>query len=700
MGDYALYVPMEQGTGTDVSDLGPENHLGVNQGNVSWTTDPNRGTVLDFADRGDNGNTIQSGLEFTGYKGILGGEPRTISLWIKTTWASQNLALWGPMATTSETFMVNMEGGYIRVQNWAGNRKTTSVLLNDNVWHHVVVVVPDLPVTPTIHDVQVYIDGVEETSYSNGGGGGEITTTAGLDLRIGDDGGDNAFRDYTGLMDDFRLYDAALTAEEVESVHMEYVKLKWPPMWEYVEVDDDLEWGTTAWMSATSYDVYFGTNQTAVETKAVTPETVTSPAYDPGTMPMETEHFWRVDAHGTDPNSGNPATYEGPLWHFTTVAPEPYITADPVDAFVGIGETANFEVTAQFTETYAWYIEAGDTDVLVTDGTTAHGSVISGATTDTLTITNVQPEDQEYYYCKCSRTGRPDAFSSPAFLLVKQLVGHWDMDAPGVGDPNNVMPDLSAFGNNLTIYNDVAWTTGRDGTANGAAWFDGVDDMILSNNDAMPGIPVGDRSFTTSAYVYLEGDNFYLNPHGIVGWGEGFVGTVSADTSHKVHAFRLMPNGTDVQEMWWDADNTYTLQTARDGFDAFTGRWVHVASTYDHMTKLRRIYVNGSFVDEKEEPDDLLVETTQYFGIGWQKNDNAFNDKSFPFYGAIDDVKIWNYALTTQEMATEYYTFTGDAVCWEAVPYDTNGDCIFNLADLAVYMQSWLDCNIVPDCIN
>lgn len=107
-------------------------------------------------------------------------------------------------------FDIRLDGGNLRLEVQAGG-STTGSNLADNTWHHVAIVVSNA--TSTVNDVQYYIDGALVGSFSNAQ---NIDTGAGP-LRIGDSYQD-AGRDFTGNIDDVRLYDSALTANEIAAL--------------------------------------------------------------------------------------------------------------------------------------------------------------------------------------------------------------------------------------------------------------------------------------------------------------------------------------------------------------------------------------------------------------------------------------------------------------------------------------------------
>jgi hypothetical protein len=66
------------------------------------------------------------------------------------------------------------------------------------------------------------------------------------------------------------------------------------------------------------------------------------------------------------------------------------------------------------------------------------------------------------------------------------------------------------------------------------------------------------------------------------------------------------------------------------------------------------------------------------------------------FNGALDEVKIYNYALSQQEVLQNYYAVAdGDPVCLSgtAPAMDRDGNCVVDLADLVLFVSQWLQNN-------
>jgi hypothetical protein len=83
-----------------------------------------------------------------------------------------------------------------------------------------------------------------------------------------------------------------------------------------VPVSLSLSWGTVN--GATSYDVYFGTNNPP--TNIINGTNTTGTTYQPGTLSYSTTYYWRIDSKNTA------GTTTGSVWSFTTTPPPETIT--------------------------------------------------------------------------------------------------------------------------------------------------------------------------------------------------------------------------------------------------------------------------------------------------------------------------------------------------------------------------------------
>jgi hypothetical protein len=192
-------------SGRSAADSSKHGHHGVLEGGASFETHsaPGRiGTALRL-DGKDNWVTI------TGYKGVTGPKPRTIAAWIKTAAPSGQIISWGlddhgkmwTFGHIRARLGVTPKGGYLYMK----------ARTDDDAWHHVAVVVQDAD-PPNLHDhVKLYRDGtlaeIDDIGLLDLW---PIETGDKLDVRIG-------WR-FKGLLDDLRLYDRALSEDEVAAL--------------------------------------------------------------------------------------------------------------------------------------------------------------------------------------------------------------------------------------------------------------------------------------------------------------------------------------------------------------------------------------------------------------------------------------------------------------------------------------------------
>ena len=195
----------DETAGATASDGSSHQRGATLQGGLSFENDsvPGRlGRALRLDGRDDH-------LEIVGYKGVLGPSPRTVTAWIKTDTKRGEIASWGLDEFGRRfTFRIVRSGIYTDPR---GGYLYTKSPVHDNRWHHVAVVV--LPAErPNLHDhVRLYKDGLLQEIHDIGLLDlWPIDTRAGVDLRLG--------RGFKGLLDEVRLYDCALTDDQIKTL--------------------------------------------------------------------------------------------------------------------------------------------------------------------------------------------------------------------------------------------------------------------------------------------------------------------------------------------------------------------------------------------------------------------------------------------------------------------------------------------------
>jgi hypothetical protein len=104
-----------------------------------------------------------------------------------------------------------MNAGRLRLEVGGGNIQGDSSI-NDGGWHHVAVTVQE-NATASYPEVILYLDGMDDTRPTTDLDP-VFDLTAGEDVRIGSRPASND-RFFIGQIDDVRIYDRALTQEEV-----------------------------------------------------------------------------------------------------------------------------------------------------------------------------------------------------------------------------------------------------------------------------------------------------------------------------------------------------------------------------------------------------------------------------------------------------------------------------------------------------
>jgi uncharacterized membrane protein len=222
--------------------------------------------------------------------------------------------------------------------------------------------------------------------------------------------------------------------------------------------------------------------------------------------------------------------------------------------------------------------------------------------------------------------GNSTGIISPA---VAELVGYWNFNE-GSG---TTVRDNSGHGNNGTIYG-ATWAGGIVGNA---LSFDGTDDYLdvsISN----PVLPLGNRPHTIEAWVMPVRND---GSRGVVYYGNIYGGMYSG-------AVRWLYSD-------WDGDKGvscgyYGGEVATYHFPP-SNSWQYLVWTYDGITN--KLYVNGNMRGTSTYTANTQSSTTLRIG-------RAINGAIQYFNGIIDEVKIYNGALSAEEILANYQAIAGD----------------------------------------
>ena len=246
----------------------------------------------------------------------------------------------------------------------------------------------------------------------------------------------------------------------------------------------------------------------------------------------------------------------------------------------------------------------------------------------------------------------------PSYVPTDGLLAYY----PFNGNAN----DASGNGKNGTV-DGANLTSGRFDNETSSYSFDGEDDWI--DFIEHPNLKIK-NSLTYSAWINIEGMTNFM---GIVGTGEG---TVLTKTSSM-----LMVN-TDYN-LVFEIGNGSERKTITDVEKILDqNNWYHVVGTFNSDDGFIKLYLDGSIVESLDTNISSLLtdipDSDNRFKIGVRDLFNSGYTYGW-FKGKIDDVGIWNRALTEQEIQNLYTSSSADILLNGVVSAEDNQ--IKNVAD-------------------
>lgn len=210
---------------------------------------------------------------------------------------------------------------------------------------------------------------------------------------------------------------------------------------------------------------------------------------------------------------------------------------------------------------------------------------------------------------------------------IDSPIAHWTFD-----EASSTTAYDSAGDNDGTLVNGVSRTQGKIG---GALDFDGTNDYVDCGNSTILG---QFQQMTLSAWVYVH---------------EFSTGTYQARIMSKRHwpdnSYDFGIGTSDsigvptVAVGFYGSNDIVALHST--GYNLQTGQWYLVTATNTGTTQ--RLYINGTKVNETNVNTGPILANNVPLQIGRYSD----NYRGTPFNGLIDDVRIYDYALSGQEVA-------------------------------------------------
>ena len=222
--------------------------------------------------------------------------------------------------------------------------------------------------------------------------------------------------------------------------------------------------------------------------------------------------------------------------------------------------------------------------------------------------------------------------TQPTLSLVNIESNNADSSWAKVGDTvtvafkgNELLSDQS-----VTIVNQTATITSTGSANFYSLSFDGIDDFI----ELPDGIVASLDDFTFECW-------FMTNAN--AGWSR----LMDFGSSTAVNMF-LTPSfsGTNIPRFGITTSGSGSEERITSSSELNQGQWYHIAVTINNSTNTGKMYIDGILVAQNNSmtlsPSSLGNTTNNYFGKS-QYNDPYLN-------GMIDEVSVWNNALTEQEI--------------------------------------------------
>lgn len=596
---------LNETSGTTAADSSGFNHTGTVTGTASWAT-----------------GVLNNGFQFNGATKIqatgLLGTPRDVTLaaWAKLTTADSGGS---DVVSLGDHVAIRLDESGVTKAFFYNGSGYTSVNLSQNFagggWHHFAATFDD-----TANSFKLYVDGVQAASLSTT----ESISYSGLGSNtiIGRQGNNGTANDFTGTIDDVRVYNYALTALEVAELYgfVGYWKL-------------DQTFGTTATDStifARNGTVYGGANWSTrctgvgdfdfngtsnyisiPDASNLQPTSaLTIAGWIQGNSWGSGSNVNIVLRKGEDnPNNYQLAVADGRLALFlddsdtggirgnTVLTPgEWYHVAATWD-----GNTANIYLNGQ--------LDATPTTRTGTIGTDTRPVYIGGrAGTDQF--------DGPMYDVRLYNR----ALAQAEIGALSGLGGYWKLDETS----GMTAADSSGNGLNGTIVGSPAWATG---------YIDGAVDLNGSTKVEISSIFGSPRNVTFTAWANL--DNRDGSGSEVVSIGDYFALRLDSTTTS---SYAFFYNGSS-----W---------TALSFNQSFQGNgWHFFAVVFNDDSDTFTIYVDGVQVATMNTSQSIVwtgLGTTTALG----RHGNG--QTAFDFDGRIDDVHIYTRALCPEEIQQLY----------------------------------------------
>jgi hypothetical protein len=430
---------------------------------------------------------------------------------------------------------------------------------------------------------------------------------------------------WSGIIDEVRLWDRALSADEV-ATNMELSREQLVGSNPFALRPNPADgamlqttWASLGWIPgelAVSHDLYFGNSfgdvnegaeGTFVGNLTTASQVVGFPGFPaPEGLQPGTTYYWRVDeVNDADPNS----PWKGKVWSFWIPSKKAY-EPDPVDGAKYLSQDLTLAWTPGLGASLHYVYFGDDLDEV----SNAAGALPQG---DAVFNPGILELETTYYWCVDEFDGLTTtkgdiwSFATKPFIPITDpnLICWWMLDE-GEG---TVVLDRSGHGHDGEFRNTPEWVDGFDGYALHFGGDAGRDDVVHSLGAAT------DWSAGTLA-LWVKAETLGQDQYS------------SAFTSH-------FPNSAGFQiDVDGAMPGVYRVNPPGLELGPVTTAWTHLAMSFEGTSAT--LYYNGEFAGSGELNDT----TFNQFAIGVNRNASNW------LAGTIDELRVYDRVLSQDEI--------------------------------------------------
>ncbi len=464
---------------------------------------------------------------------------------------------------------------------------------------------------------------------------------------------------------------------------------------------------TLSWRSgrqAAEHDVYLSTDEQAVVDGAVPATTISEPSFDPGMLNLAQTYYWRVDEVN---DAAAIPLWEGDVWSFST---QEYIVVEDFETYTDVEGSTIFQTWIDGWEN-GTCSQVGHWDPPFAETAIVHGGsqgmpltysntkepfyaeaerffddpqdwTLYGIGTLTLYVRGALENTGQLYIkinnAKVFYDGDIASLIWQAWSIdlstvntnlasvSKLTIGIEGADAAGIlyiddiqlhpAPPDArkpVEPDRAHLIAHYTLDGNVTDSSGNghDGVANGepvyvdgvrgqALEFDGAEDHVrIAHHDSLN---PSTGSFSVSFWAYLETTP---GTSGTTNWDLA-VAKREASSSRGYYVGADRNQGTATQAGYkFMLGNTSGNRVDTPYVLVPLGEWLFVTAVLDRDQNIHKISVDAGQIWTTATPPTGSVVPATDLAIGWDIGQN-----NYWFHGKIDEVHIYNHALTDEEV--------------------------------------------------